>query len=249
MQEYAILETRFAALVPAGVSDAEAATLPSNLIPVVIGLFDESCLGFPAPWDERASMVYYQGTSILIIGGGSNTGKFAIQVSSLMGIGRIIVVSGQGSAEEARALGATHIIDRSKSSSEIAAEVRAIVGEDLVYAFDTINTADNQHVGVEALSNTKKGKLARLVPLGAIDEAKLLSKKEAGYQVLDVLGVSAGKPDIATIFWERVSGWLEDGRVKPTPFNVIKGLNLDEINKILDNYANGTTSGQWQIHL
>ncbi|KAJ5216920.1 GroES-like protein [Penicillium chermesinum] len=228
LQEYAILETRFSAKVPAGFTDAEAATLPCNLVAAVVGLFDPSCLGLPAPWDARVSDFDYKGTSLLIIGGGANTGKFAIQAAAAVGVGNIIVVAGRRSAEEAKALGATHVIDRMKSSTEIAAEVREVVGEDLIYAFDMINPADSQHIGVEALSNTRPGKLAR-------------------YEVLNVPGVSPLRLGTTVPLWEYVTGWAEDGKIKPTPFQVINGLDVDAVNKTLDGYSHGTTSGQWQV--
>ena len=248
LQEYAILECRFAARVPVEISDAQAATLPTNLITAVVGLFDSAALGLPAPWDAAASGFNYKDTSILILGGGSNTGKFAIQAATLAGVGTIIVVAGLRSAEEVKNLGATHVIDRTKSATEVAAEVREIVGDTLIYAFDAINPVESQHVGVEALSNTKTGKFARLLPLGPVDESKLSAKKEAGFETLNVLGISTGKPDIAIPLWERVAGWLEDGKIKPTPYQIVKGSDVDAVNGILDEYSNGSASGHWQVH-
>ncbi|KAJ5281705.1 GroES-like protein [Penicillium angulare] len=248
LQEYAILDIKYSAKVPSGFTDAQMATVPTNCVPAAVALFDKSCFGIPAPWDPVAAEFDYKGTSLLILGGGSNTGKFGIQLAALVGIGKIIVVAGLKGAADAQALGATHVIDRTLSATDIAAEVQEIVGDNLIYAFDTINEPGNQYVGVEALSNTKTGKLARLIPLGPVDVSKLSSQKPAGFDTLDVLGVSTGSPITTIPLWENIVGWIEEEKLKPTSFQVIKGLDLDIVNKTLDGYSNGTVTGQWQVH-
>lgn len=248
LQEYAILDSRFSAKVPSGFSDAQLASLPCNYVTAAVALFDSSALGIPAPWDPAASSFDYKSTSLLIVGGGSNTGKYGIQLAALAGIGNIIVVAGLKGAADAKALGATHVVDRTKTPTEIAAEVRGITGDDLLYAFDTINPPSTQIIGVEALSNSKTGKLARLLPMGPILETKLSSKKSAGFETLDVFGGSAIKPNTAIPLWQKVTGWLEEGKLKPLKYQVIKGLDVDAVNKTLDGYSNGSLSGQWQVH-
>ncbi|KAJ5113217.1 GroES-like protein [Penicillium angulare] len=247
LQEYAILETKYSAKVPLGFTDAQMATVPTNCVPAAVAFFDKTCFGIPAPWDAAASEFDYKGTSLLIIGGGSNTGKFGIQLAALLGIGKIIVVAGLKGAADAKALGATHVIDRTLSATDIAAEVREIVGDNLIYAFDTINKPGDQYVGVEALSNTETGKLARLIPLGPVDVSRLSSQKPAGFDTLDVLGVSTGSPATTIPLWEHIVGWVEEGKLKPTSFQVIEGLDVDAVNKTLDGYSNGTVTGQWQV--
>lgn len=248
LQEYAILDARFSAKVPSGFTDAQAASLPTNIVTAAVALFDTTCLGIPAPWNPAAKSFDYKSTSLLILGGGSNTGKYGIQLAALAGIGNIIVVAGLRGAADLKALGASHVIDRTKSPTEIAAEVREITGDNLIYAFDTINPPESQFIGVEALSNSKTGKLARLLPLGPMDETKL-SSKPAGFKILDVFGVSNARPDTAIPLWERVTGWIEEGKIKPLSYQVINGFDLDTVNKTLDGYSNGSLSGQWQVHV
>ncbi|KAJ6119355.1 GroES-like protein [Penicillium sp. IBT 18751x] len=247
LQEYAILDTKFSAKVPSGFTDAQAASLPTNYVTAAVALFDKTCLGLPAPWDPAAKSFDYKSTSLLILGGGSNCGKFSIQLAALAGIGTIITIAGLRGAADLKALGATHVIDRTKSPAEIAAEVREITGDNLIYAIDTINPPESQFIGVEALSNSKTGKLARLLPTGPFDETKL-SKKSAGYEVLNVFGSSNGRPDTGIPLWERVTGWIEEGKIKPLGYQAIK-FDLDAVNKTLDGYSNGSLSGQWQVHV
>lgn len=249
LQEYAILDTRFSAKVPSGFTDAQLATLPTNLATAAVALFDSTTLNITAPWDTAASKLSDSESSVLIIGGGSNTGKLAIQLAALAGINKIIAVASIKTEKETKDLGATHVIDRTKSAAQIASDVREIVGDDLIHVLDTINPPETQYIGVEALSNSKTGKLARLIPKGPVDESKLSSKKPKGFETLDVLGASNVRPATTQPLWERVSDLVADGKIKPTAFHVIDGLDLDAVNKTLDGYSNGMLSGQYQVHM
>ncbi|PYH49805.1 zinc-binding alcohol dehydrogenase family protein [Aspergillus saccharolyticus JOP 1030-1] len=250
LQEYAVLDARYSAKVPSAFTDAQLATLPTNLVTSAVALFDTTALGIPAPWTPAASTFDYAATALLILGGGTNTGRFGIQLAALAGIGKIVVVASPRSEAEARALGATHIVDRTgKSGQEIAAAVREIVGDELLYAYDTINPPDSQYIGVEALSNSQRGKLARLRPSEPVDESKLSTEKSAGYEVMNVFGSSSARPAVAEPLWERVEGLLAEGTVKPTGYQVIRGLDVEAVNKTLDAYSSGDATGHWQVHL
>jgi NADPH2:quinone reductase len=247
LQEYAICDTRFSAKVPSGFTDAQAASLPGNFVTAAVTLFDKTCFDIPAPWSPASKSFDYKSASILVIGGGSSVGKHVVQLAALAGIGNIIAVAGLKGAADIKALGATHVVDRTKSPAEVATEVREITGDDLMYAIDTINPPSNQYIGVEALSNSKTGKLARLLPMGPIDETNL-SKKSAGFETVNVFGASNVRPDTSIPMWEHVTSLLEEGKIKPLGYQVIKGWDLDAVNKTLDGYANGSLSGQWQVH-
>lgn len=114
-------------------------------------------LGLPPPWAKESGRV----EKLLIVGGGSNCGKFAVQLSKLAGIQKIIVIDGHES--QLKALGATDVIDRHGEEDAVVKKVRAVVGDDLVYAFDAVNMPDGLGLAFKALSGHTKGKLARLV--------------------------------------------------------------------------------------
>ena len=75
----------------------------------------------------------YKNTPLAIIGAGSNCGQFTIQLARWAGFGTIIAIAGKTKADHLRELGATHLIDRTLSDDEIEAEVRNIVGGDLLH--------------------------------------------------------------------------------------------------------------------
>ncbi|RDW57764.1 hypothetical protein BP5796_12565 [Coleophoma crateriformis] len=247
LQEYAISDVGAGFKIPDSVSDDEAATLPTNIIAPLFGLFAENAgVGIPAPWTPEAKAFDYPSTTVLILGGGSNNGKFAVQLAKLAGIGKIVVFGGP--VEELEAYGATVVLDRHGDYDSSLKRILQEVGDDLLYALDTINPPDGQILGLNALSSSRKGKMARLLPLGPVDETKVVGKK-AGFELINVFGSSQAKPDLAYPFWERVPQYLAEGKIKPLPFTVKKGLAAEGANEVLDRYRDGKPVVKTHIHI
>lgn len=247
LQQYALVDVRYAAKVAeSGLTDDEAATFPVSIMASFIALFQSSNLGFPPPFSPEAKSFDYASKTLLIVGGASNCGRFGIQLAKLAGIGRIITVAAKRNEDELKDLGATDVIDR--HADDVAGLIRKIVGDDLVYALDTINNGPDQHVGVAALSNSKKGKLMTLIPPGGeLDSAKI-GPKESGYERNISYGASKIYPEITIDFWKTLPTWIRKGLLKPARFEVIEGLNADLVNGALDRYRDGKQTVKVNIH-
>ena len=244
-QEYAVLDAAFSAKIPEGFTDDDGATLPTNVIAPLVALFHPQCLGIPAPWTSEATTFDYKNTTVLIVGGGSNCGIFGVQLAAIAGVGRIVTIGGD--EKYLKSLGATHIIDRHGSQEEILKKIRDIVGDELIYAYDAISPPPEQALAANALSSTKRGKLARLLPLGPIDEALVHPKKE-GFELINVFGSSKAKAELAEPFWDRVPQYLKEGKLKPTKYTVLEGFSVDNVNKVLDAYKNGEKVTKTHLH-
>ncbi|KAF2851301.1 GroES-like protein [Plenodomus tracheiphilus IPT5] len=237
LQQYAVVDEEFSSKIPGGFSDDDAATLPTNVLAALISLFDPSGLDIPAPWRKAEVSFDYPKATLLIIGGGTNCGRFGVQLAKLAGIGRIVVVG--GSEEELKNWGATHVLDRHGGDEVVIERIRSIVGDDLVYAFDTINLPVDQHVAISALSSSKLGKVARLrSSVGVVDESKIVGEKKAGYE-RNVLGLSHAKRETAKPFWDRMEDYLKSGSLVPLKYEVVNGLDADKANEVLDGYRDG----------
>lgn len=153
-----------------------------------------------------------------------------------------------GDEAELRGLGATHVLDRHGGDEAVLARIRAVVGDDLVYAYDAVGDLEEQVLPLNALSSTKRGALARLLPIGPVDETKVVGKK-AGFDVRDTHGSSQAHPELAVGFWERLPGFLEAGEIKPTAYVVKKGLTPENVNEVLDAYRDGKRVTQTHIHI
>lgn len=246
LQEYAVLDADHIAKIPDEFTDDDAATLPINILASLVALFDASVFGIPAPWTSAASSFDYKGVTLLIIGGGSNCGRYAVQLAALAGIGHIVVVGGDESG--LKSYGATDIIDRHGSAEEVLTRIRKICGDDLLYAYDAINPPATQTLGINALSSKKKGKFARLLPTGPIDDSQVQSKEE-GYELLNVFGSSHVKSEVGKPFWEHLPQLLLDRKIKPTEYEAVDGWSAAQVNDVLDRYRDGKKVIKTHFHL
>ncbi|KAF5587644.1 zinc-type alcohol dehydrogenase [Fusarium subglutinans] len=237
-QQYALVDARFVGRVAgSGLTDDEASTIPVIVLAAFITLFAPSGHGIPAPFASEAKSFEYSSISLLVIGGGSNTGRAVVELAKLVGIGQILVIAGKQNEANLKAIGATHFIDR--RDADVLDQVRAITGDELIYAVDTVNAGLDQELGVAALSNKKKGTLITLRrPDGDFDAAKI-GPKAAGYERRLAFGVSPMHPELTTKFWEEVPRWYNEGKLHSSSFEVIKGLDADAVNKALDKYRDG----------
>ncbi|KAH7385154.1 putative alcohol dehydrogenase [Phaeosphaeria sp. MPI-PUGE-AT-0046c] len=247
LQQYAVLEEDFTALVPEGISEDECATLPTNVIAGVVGFFDPQNLGLPAPWSPHADLTALKDSAVLIVGGGSNCGRFATQLASLAGFGTIVVVGGND--VQLKGFGATHIIDRYGGDDKILQSIRNIVHDDLVYAFDAYNNPPQQHLAINALSNSKRGVLARLTYSRGVLNESLIHEKKKGYELKNVVGISSFKPDTVRPFWKSVSQLLGQGKIKHLEYVAHEGLDVVKVNQVLDSYREGERVVQTHFHV
>jgi NADPH2:quinone reductase len=154
-----------------------------------------------------------------------------------------------GQEEELKSFGATHIIDRHGSHDTVVQQIRDIIGDELIYAFDAINGPPNHHLAINALSHSKRGKLARIVhSRGVLDESRI-HPKSAGYELKNISGISSLKPAVAIPFWKNIEKYLVQGSIKPLKYAVHKGLDAQAVNDVLDCYQDGKVVAQTHFHI
>jgi NADPH2:quinone reductase len=237
-QQYALVDARFVGrLAGSGLSSDEASTIPVVVLAGFIALFARAGHGLPPPFSPEAYSFGYANVTLLVVGGGSNTGRVVVELAKLVGIGRIIAVAGHHNEAHLKSIGATHVINR--KAPDALEQIRAITGDELVYAIDTVNAGTEQELGVAALSNTKKGTLITLRQPGGELDATSIGSKSAGYERRFVLGVSPLHPEVTVQFWEEIPSWFKQGKLRPSRFQVIKGLDADAVNQALNRYKEG----------
>ncbi|KAF4341599.1 zinc-type alcohol dehydrogenase [Fusarium beomiforme] len=248
LQEFCLLDSYATAKIPSGFTADHGASLPSNAVAAFWALFNPAALGLPPPFNADSSQnQQIEGNSIVIVGGGSNCGRYAVQFASLSGLfSTIVAVAGPRHATALHTLGATHVVDRHGDQSEVINRVRAIVGDDCMYVIDAVN---HEHtLGVACLSNSRPGRMATLCP-GEADLATIPEKK-AGFTKVFSSGSSQNAPDLARRFWTALPGWLKSGQVKALEWDVINGLNVQAINAVWDLYRDGKApNNQVHVHL
>jgi len=147
-------------------------------------------------------------------------------------------------AELLRSYGATHIIDRHGSNEVIKAQIHELMGDEVVFVLDAINT--DHTLAVFLLSSTKKRRAVTLLR-GSHDETKI-GEKGAGYEVVKIIGESNFLGDLGSRFWKEFPLWIEQGKIQLLGFKIVEGgLNVTGINEVLDNYRDGKNPGKWVV--
>ena len=193
-------------------------------------------LGLSAPWQDDKPLP----DNILIVGGGSNCGKFAVQLAKLANIPNILVVGGDELLLQK--LGATHVFDRHSAEDDLVDQISKATGNNLSYALDAVNMPDGLSLALKALPNDRPGKVARLLPVGTVEDTR-------GHELLDVLGSLLYRNPLCVYFWERLTGYVEAGAIVPTSFSMQDGLDADAVNAALDAYRDGTSKEKPQFRL
>lgn len=243
LQEYALVDARYAALVPEGISDEDAALYPINTFTTALSLFHAGKgLGIPFPGSPESKTFDYNSQKLVIIGGGTNCGRFAIQMARIAGIGTIITTASLNGGAELREMGATHVISR--QASDIEEQVRLIVGDDLVYVYDTFH-GDDHSLAVSLLSNSKKGTYVFLIP-GKPSDA-VVAQKKAGFEAKHIMGASGATPELAVLFWKQLPKWLQSGEIKSAKYGIIEGLDAEKVNAALDGYKDLATGKRYHV--
>lgn len=248
LQEYCLLDAYTTAKVPSGLTADHGASLPSNAVAAFWALFNPAALGLPPPFNTAGKAPQsIAGNSIVIVGGGSNCGRYAVQFARLSGLfSTIVAIAGPKHAAALLSFGATHVVDRHSDESEVIFRTREIVGDDCLYVIDAVN---HEHtLGVGILSTSRKGKMATLCP-GEADLSRIEEKK-AGFDKVFSSGASHNAPELARGFWGQLPGWLESGKVKALEWEVIQGLDVDAINAVWDGYRDGNSPDKHvHVHL
>jgi NADPH:quinone reductase len=247
LQQYAVLNADALCKIPEGFYYEQVVTLPTNLVTSAIALFTgPEGFGIPAPFSRDSEHFDYRSISLVIIGGGTNVGKLAVQLARIAGVGRIIVIAGVLNSDQLKSMGATHVINRSNSPKDIAKKVQSITGADgASYVYDCANTQFD--LAAALLSSNKPSRLRTLLPI----QGEEVEKLKAARPECDAAFIGASNAVLVSQvggFWAQVPMWLQNGKILPTAYHVVDGLeNVKELNEALDAYRDGARAGPQSV--
>jgi NADPH:quinone reductase-like Zn-dependent oxidoreductase len=172
---------------------------------------------------------------LLIWGGSTITGQFAIQIAQRCGI-KVIAVTSEKTASLASTLGATVVTRDGKTGEEIVNEIRSIGGDNITRAIDLVGTTTASYC-LSALSTSKQCLFAPLAmissktiipdnirvetvemkqfvlnPENRVYALELNRLVEEGKLVLPSVEVLEGGLDVVTVGLERLKGGDMGGR-------------------------------------
>ncbi|RXW16422.1 hypothetical protein EST38_g9432 [Candolleomyces aberdarensis] len=236
-QQYTLADVHTLAKIPSNVTYDQASSIPVALTAAYVALYNATPhgLGFVPPVrpDGKGK---YANTPIVILGGSSSVGQYAIQLAKLSGFSPIITTSSLKHEEWLKSQGATHVVDR--NSPLTAQEAEKLASQPVLTVFDAISGADTQEQAIDLVA--PGGRIA--VVLDVVDAVK--AKAEAQNKTtVRVLGLKTFTPDHVEKlreFWANATKLLEDGDLKPNKVEVLpngligiaEGLKRLEANKV-----------------
>lgn len=245
LQQYAVMEANAIGKIPDSFSDEQAVTLPVNLVTSWAVLFTDAGFDITPPITTRGdpATLSTSRSSVVIIGGGTNVGQLAVQLAHIAKISTIIVIAGPSNAARLKSMGATHVIDRHAPTDEITRQIHAAAGADGIT--QVYNCAQLQvDMAIAALASSKPSKLRLLLPMEE-EEAQSLRHQRPLCDVAYMADITnKSLAPYTEQFWSDVQRWLQDGKILPTEYRVLNGLEkVEEINDALDAYRDFTRAG------
>ncbi|GJC96409.1 zinc-binding oxidoreductase [Colletotrichum higginsianum] len=238
--EYSLADDKISFRVPKNISLEEAATLPLASMTAWLALFSKDSLSISRDSGSDAS--------ILIWGGSSSVGSYAIQIAALHGL-NVITTCSPRHFDLVKSLGASHVFDYRER--DVVESIKKVAPR-LEYVFDTIGNETSSGQASQAITESG-GRLCTVRPGKANTENVTKQTK-----VTDVLVWTAFLKDhqygpfkwpanesdhkLGAEFFEKLPGWVEDGTIKPNTPQVIPG-GLDRVEKGFQTYRDGSISG------
>ncbi|KAG6821754.1 hypothetical protein H0H92_001044, partial [Tricholoma furcatifolium] len=114
--------------IPSHISFEAASSMPVCLGTAAVGFYavEPHGLGLAAPFNDPSARGKYSEMPIVIVGGATSNGQFAIQFASLSGLSPVIAIASLKHEEYLKSIGATHVVDRNLSEAELAAKISEI---------------------------------------------------------------------------------------------------------------------------
>ncbi|KAM5356765.1 hypothetical protein ACJ41O_003411 [Fusarium nematophilum] len=225
-QQYCKMPEALLSRTPQNISDEQAAGIHLTTVAATVAFYDKSGQGLPAPWDDGGDQVG-KGKAVVVLGGSSSVGQYAIQLARLSGFERIVTNASPAHHEFLASLGAHIVLDRSKSSLE---DFVAAIGDlPLEFVFDSISAAETQTLGVNILqARNVEGSRVVTVSLADRKAQELGQSKEPKVAVQNVVGLGSA-PSLRYLTEPLAKhlggedGWVARGSFTPNRVTVVSG--------------------------
>ncbi|KAK7975395.1 hypothetical protein PG989_013858 [Apiospora arundinis] len=249
--EYAVTDSTLVYPIPDKVSYQDAAVVPLAFATAVQALFQR--LKLPEPSKPAKSAF-----PILINGGTSSVGKYAVQLAKMAGL-FVVATASKRNHELLKQLGADATVDY--NDADWVDQVKKVTHDGLEYAFDCISEKETTPVVAQCLSPTKGGHIMCILPRKTAElpeelQSKVRVESTIAYSVFgrplkygdfDNYG---GETPADKAFWEKylalLPEYLESGRVKPNKVKEFGGL--EDIQKGFEIHAQGKVSAEKLVY-
>ncbi|KIL65212.1 hypothetical protein M378DRAFT_186563 [Amanita muscaria Koide BX008] len=194
----------------------KATTLSIPFVTAYLCLFYKNPYGVQLPNPIVDGGGKSTGQELVILGGSSSVGQYALQLAKLAGFSTIIATASLDHADFLKSLGATHVIDRNTS--------KVILQEE--HVFDAISSPETQQLWHDLLS--PEGQIVIVL-------RDSIQSKVEGRKVNEVRWVYAEENyDASVVLCKNFTALLEEGVIKPVMVEVLPNgpAGIPEVNKV-----------------
>ncbi|KAF8608436.1 GroES-like protein [Ceratobasidium sp. AG-I] len=212
-QQYTLVDSEIISKIPDNINDDAASTISVASMASVTGLFQKMGVAFPESGPTAT------GKPVLILGGSSSVGQYAIQLARIAGFSPIVTTASAQHIDLLKSFGATHVFDRNVAVKTI----QETFSTPVALVFDTISAANTQKLAFEVLTTPSPVPGAHLALVLGADPA--VAEKNADNKVLvhSVFGSSHMFKDLGVPFYKSVGKWIEEGKYVPNRVRLVKG--------------------------
>ncbi|KXN81280.1 hypothetical protein AN958_05328 [Leucoagaricus sp. SymC.cos] len=153
-QQYTLAVQTHTSKLPVNISYDQAATFPSALAAAYLSLYNQKShgLGFTSPIDP-SGRGKYSGTPLIIFGGATTVGQYAIQLAKLSGFSPIIVTSSLKHETRLKEYGAGKVISRDVDLDTLRNEISNTTSLPIKYIFDAVSAPQTQQMAHDILAS------------------------------------------------------------------------------------------------
>ncbi|KAI5821399.1 chaperonin 10-like protein [Pyronema omphalodes] len=244
--EYSVAPAHTTWHIPETTSFEEASTFPLAAMTAALGLYQE--LGLPAPWKPATTS-----TPLIVYGGSSAVGAFAIKLAKLSNISPIIAVAGNG-IDYVKSLGPDKVIDyREGNVTEQLKE--ALEGKECFHAYDAISEHNSYQNIIPVLS--KPGAVAMVLPANDEDFPEGIQRKQVMVGTVHAekfespaiarLGTKKNDDDFGFAMYRFFGRAMANGTLPGHPYTVVDG-GLEGIEEGLKRLQDGKASATKYVY-
>lgn len=232
--EYAVGWQHTTFHIPKKTSFEDAATLPLAVMTAALGLHVR--LGLDAPWVPNSNN---PNTPLVVYGGASAVGAYAIKLAQRANIHPIIAVAGRGIPYVSSLLDASRgdvVVDYRKGDAAVVEGIKAgLNGKKLHYAFDAVSEHNSYTNIVQVLEPS--GHITLVLPGKQYEGIP-----ESVHKTITQVGEAhKDDKDFAYVFFRYVARGLDEGWFTPHPAEVVPG-GLEGVEKALRDLKEGKAS-------
>ncbi|KAG2146085.1 chaperonin 10-like protein [Suillus bovinus] len=235
-QQYTLTVATFTAKIPSNQSFDSAATVPLGLDTAIAGLYGNHLeAGIDPPWVKCVSG-HEPKKPIVILGGSSSVGSYAIQLARLSGFYPIVTTASPSNEDLVRDYGATHFFDRRLSGNQLVAAINKVTDSPIRIVFDAISVPKTQSIGWRLLAQNG---ILILTLSASVKEDECKGRKVV---------LAAGSPhlppnhELFRSSWTMVEKWLSEGVIQPNNHEILPN-GLEGIIGGLERMRMGQVSG------